>query len=73
MGGRRYRPSVEDVIEFLVVEGLVEAHDGWQDAVKVERDEFHQIQLRAAVRRAPEPAAEQLSAMGWTVQPPAAP
>ncbi len=32
VGGRRYRPTVEDVIEFLVVEGIARPHVGW-DAV----------------------------------------
>ncbi|MGH8904951.1 MAG: hypothetical protein ACRD0K_00135 [Egibacteraceae bacterium] len=39
------------MIEFLVVEGLVEAHDGWRHAVEDERALFHKIQLKAAVRR----------------------
>lgn len=70
VGGRRFRPSVEDVIEFLAVEGLVEARPGWQDVVEVERAEFHRVQLLAAIRRDPETARQALDQLGWSVLPP---
>lgn len=71
VGGRRYRPSVEDVIEFLVVEGLVDAHTGWKDEVAARRREWFSVQLMAAVRRDPDTAAGQLRKMGYRVtQPP---
>lgn len=71
VGGRRYRPSVEDVIEFLAVEGLVETRTGWEDQVRVRRGEWYRVQLMAAVRRDPDTAAGQLRQLGYTVAPPA--
>ena len=56
VGGRRYRPILEDVIEFLVAEQLAETRDGWSDVIEVERQEYQRIQLRAAIRRDPETA-----------------
>ncbi|GAA0258700.1 hypothetical protein [Cryptosporangium japonicum] len=64
VGGRRFRPTVEDVIEFLVVEKLVEASDGWQDVVEASRADFQRRQLRAAIRRFPDVAAEALRDFG---------
>jgi hypothetical protein len=56
VGGRRYRPTLEDVIEFLVTEGLADPRERWEDVLRIERDAFQRIQLRAAVRRDPETA-----------------
>ena len=69
-GGRRFRPTVEDVIEFLIVERIAEARDGWRDVVSRSRDLFLGRQLRAAVRRYPETAAHQLTSMGYAVAAP---
>jgi hypothetical protein len=63
MGGRRYRPILEDVIEFLVAEGLAEARDGWRDVIEAERHEYQQIQLRAAIRRDPDTARSAVAAL----------
>ena len=68
--GRRYRPSIEDVIEFLIVEGLAPAKDGWQEAMAETREELRLVQLRSVVRRDPEVAAEELRRRGFTVTPP---
>ncbi len=53
VGGRRFRPSLEDVIEFLVVEDLVEARPDWEAVLGAHRDIWEERQLRAAVRRHP--------------------
>jgi hypothetical protein len=60
VGGRRYRPTLEDVVEFLVLEDLVDAHREWRDVIQEGRDEWELVQLRAAVRRNPEAALAQL-------------
>ncbi len=70
VGGRRFRPSVEDVIELLIVEGLVEARQGWQEALNATRRPFQELQLRAAVRKYPGLAAEALKNLGWSVNAP---
>lgn len=71
VGGVRFRPCLEDVLEFLIVEGFVDPpRPGWQEALTTSRDAFRRTQLRAAVRRTPEPAVAQLEAMGYAVNPP---
>lgn len=73
VGGRRFRPSLEDLIEFCVLERLVEARDRWRIALDASRDRFHTQQLRAAVRRNPGQAAELLRSEGWAVAAPSDP
>jgi hypothetical protein len=58
VGGRRYRPALEDIIEFLVVEKLAKPRAGWESALRQSRDQFRRRQLRAAIRRDLETAAE---------------
>jgi hypothetical protein len=70
VGGRRFRPTLEDVIEMLVAEQLVVPRDGWEDAVAEHRRRWMEMQVKAAVRRNPSWAAEELGAHGWTVSPP---
>jgi hypothetical protein len=60
VGGRRYRPILEDVIEFLVLENLADARPDWRDVIQVTRDAWEEKQLRAAVRRNPDAALRQL-------------
>ncbi|MFD3310265.1 hypothetical protein [Streptomyces sp. NPDC058694] len=54
VGGKRFRPCLEDVIEFLAVERLVEARDGYEKLLEVGRERFRKNQLRAAMRRDPD-------------------
>lgn len=56
VGVRRFRSTVEDMIEFLVTEKLVEHRDNWDEHVANGRRLFEERQLRAAVRRNPEAA-----------------
>lgn len=51
VGGKRFRPSLEDIIEFLVAERLADGREGWRQVVEAGRDRFHRRQLRAAMRR----------------------
>ncbi len=60
VGGRRFRPTLEDVVEFLAVEGLAEMRNDWETVVKEHRDRWEERQLRAAIRRFPEIARQQL-------------
>jgi hypothetical protein len=70
VGGRRYRPSVEDIVEFLIVEELALGHDGWEAVVNEHRDRWHRVQLLSVVRRNPEWAAEELQRQGYKIEPP---
>lgn len=56
VGGKRFRPSLEDLVEFLIVEDLADRHDGWQEAIDEHRERWYEIQLKAAVRRSPDVA-----------------
>lgn len=67
VGGRRFRPTLEDVIEFLIVEGLVDHRDKWKDALNKTRQPYQELQLKAAVRRNQQLAIEALEMEGWTV------
>lgn len=70
VGGRRYRPSLEDLIEFLVVEGYVRSREGWRHVLETHRTEFQRRQLMAAVRRDPVTAMEELRRHGYRVDYP---
>lgn len=50
VGGPRFRPCLEDVVEFAVVELGADAREGWGDAVSEGRDRWRLIQLKAAIR-----------------------
>ena len=70
VGGRRFRPCLEDLIEFCVHEELVSAHPDWEKVLAEARERFHLRQLSAATRRCPEVAQYALQDLGWTVLPP---
>jgi hypothetical protein len=63
-GDRRYRPTLEDVIEFLITEDLVTGRPGWRAAVNASRDYWRRLQLSAAIRRDPETARQVLLQVG---------
>lgn len=64
VGGRRFRPTVEELIDFLVTEVQVDALPGWTNKVEAGRELFEERQLRAAIRRRPEWALDQLRKLG---------
>jgi hypothetical protein len=64
VGSRRYRPCLEDVIEFLIREDLAQGREGWQDLVAAGRADFHRRQMRAAIRRDPDSAIDILRELG---------
>jgi hypothetical protein len=64
VGGRRFRPILEDLVEFLIAEQIAESRPGALDVIRVGRDNFMRMQLRAAVRRDPETARQALEEHG---------
>lgn len=71
VGGRRYRPALEDIIESLVVEGILQPRTaGWRTVLAESREDFRRRQLKAAVRRDPDSAIVALQSMGYTVTEP---
>lgn len=61
VGGRRFRPTLEDIVEFLIAEKLAQPKDGWKQAIAAGRESFRRKQLRAAIRRDPETARDALA------------
>jgi hypothetical protein len=70
VGGPRYRPCLEDVLEMLVSELGVDCPEGAREAIQASRETWRRQQLRSAVRDAPADAAAVLTTLGYTVEPP---
>lgn len=61
VGGFRFRPGLEDFLEFAIDEGLIPAKEGWQERLKETRNEFLRKQFMAMVAKNPEWAREALA------------
>lgn len=70
LGGERFRPCLEDVIQFLIEECGIDSKDNWRTVIEAGREKWRRIQLRSAVRDAPEEAASVLRHLGYTVESP---
>jgi len=70
-GGPRFRPSIEDIVEFLIADWGFDGATGWRDVIEESRISFRRIQARSVVRDVPEEAAAVLTKLGYTVTPPA--
>lgn len=73
LGGPRYRPCLEDLLEFLIVEFGLDKTPELMGAIREGRKNFRIRQLKAAVRDAPDEAAKMLEDLGYTVDAPAVP
>lgn len=67
VGGRRFRPSLEDLLEMLIVEFGIRGVDGWETAIGESRAAYRAMQLRAAVLDAPSEAIGALRHAGYEV------
>ncbi|MFI7523784.1 hypothetical protein [Micromonospora globbae] len=70
LGGHRFRPCLEDVLQMLVFEFGLDTQPKWLEAIEKGRTDWREMQLKAAVRDAPDSAAEVLRALGYDVTPP---
>lgn len=70
LGGHRFRPCVEDILQAVVEEFCVDTVDGWRNAVDEGREEWRPLQLLAAVRDAPNVAVRALDELGYKIVPP---
>ena len=70
VGGNRFRPCLEDFIQFLIVECHFDALQGWQDHVEAGRERWRRRQTAAVVRDVPDEAARVLGDLGYTVEAP---
>lgn len=50
VGGRRFRPSLEDVIEFAIAEFNVDKKDGYAQRIEEGRRRWRRLQVKAAIR-----------------------
>lgn len=73
VGGHRMRPTLEDVLLFLVREFAVDTAPEWKAVLERHVRQWRTIQLKASVRDAPEAAAEVLRGLGYEVRDPVVP
>lgn len=62
VGGFRYRPCLEDFIEFAIDEDLILGKDGWNETLNETRERYRVKQLHTLVYRYPEVSREALAA-----------
>lgn len=67
LGGPRFRPCLEDILDVLQEEFGLGTGDGWNAARDEARAEWRRTQVAAAVRDAPEEAVRVLRDLGYTV------
>ncbi|WEV69420.1 hypothetical protein OZX73_00530 [Bifidobacterium sp. ESL0775] len=67
VGGSKFRPCLEDVLQMLVYEFGIATQPGWQSAIDEGRASYRELQLRAMIRDNPQIAASQLEKMGLTI------
>lgn len=67
VGGERFRPGLEDLLELLIRDCGIDPADGWQDAIAEGRKRWRLRQLRSAVRDQQEETAALLRELGWQV------
>ena len=68
VGGRRFRPTVEELLGFLDREQLfTDWHPGWRAVLDESLEAWNKRQAQATVRNNPEVAIEQLERMGYQV------
>ncbi|WP_158373945.1 hypothetical protein [Cellulosimicrobium cellulans] len=70
VGGERFRPCLEDLIEMLIRDCGIDAAPGWQQVLEAERERWRLRQFRTAVRDLQDEAAAVLRAHGWEVTSP---
>lgn len=72
VGGRRFRPSIEELLLFLDRERLYNdwASADWRTVIEASQEEWDERQARATARRHPEATAGQLRLMGYDVTAP---
>ncbi len=69
-GGPRFRPALEDLLEFLICDCKFEPRDGWRKAIRQGRERWRRLQTRAVVRDAPSEAVQALEEIGYKIQLP---
>ena len=68
IGGHRFRPCLEDVLQMLIEEFGVDVPAGWRENLMEGRGMWREIQRKAPVSDHPEAAAQALEALGFGVE-----
>jgi hypothetical protein len=71
VGGERFRPCLEDFLQFAITEMGFDSVDGWERALADGREGWRRIQLRTMTRDAQKEAAASLRELGWQIEEPA--
>ena len=67
VGGVRFRPGLEDVLQMLVVDIGVDSRLGWRQVIERSRAQWRQRQAHVVVRDYPEIAVKALRELGYSV------
>jgi hypothetical protein len=70
VGGSRFRPCLEDFIQFLIAECRFDSKPGWQAHVEAGRERWRLLQAATVARDMPEEAARVLRDLGYEVKSP---
>lgn len=70
LGGDRFRPALEDLLQFLIEQLGVVAVPGFQEAIRTGRRSWRERQLASAVSDNAEAAARALRTLGYAVKAP---
>jgi hypothetical protein len=70
LGGPRFRPCLEDVLQFLIEEFCIDCQDNWKQAIEEGRRTWRRLQTGTVVRDCPQEAARALELMGYKIEPP---
>lgn len=71
LGGHRFRPCLEDILEMLIDEFGVDAPKDARETLADGRERWRIKQVGASVRDAPKAAVDVLESLGYAVTPPA--
>ncbi len=72
LGGARFRPCLEDILEMLIHEFRIDHPVGALERLARGRQDWRATQLKTAVRDNPSVASEALRSLGYSVEPPLA-
>lgn len=70
LGGPRFRPCLEDILQFLVEEFGIDCEGGWKDAIHEGRRAWRRLQTGVVVRDCPDEAVRVLEDLGYKIEPP---
>lgn len=70
VGGPRFRPCLEDMLQMVIEEFGVQTEEGWRSVLEEGRAQWRSAQLRALIWKNPGLAAEVLTERGYSVEQP---